>query len=298
MDVLVLDGKSYVKAGKAARELGYATDYVGQLCRSGKIKSHLIGRTWYVDQEELSTHKIEKKRSSRQKAREQVRKVLNERREETTNTYKNIAIRYDSDGGPLLPETRKLAVSAEPVRKEFAYEDRMKGDELEFFNKGNSVVMSGDIDVVDVTDGDFDESTTFLTPVLQKAKRATVITRHEDLSEEEESDENLMVQQSEDVSVPFKTFTEKLEEAEIDVDLPDSEDEPIQVAEHTPAEPEEEYTGFISYFVLIILISFVFFTFFLSKSMTFTHLGGNTSIENTSFSTDFDIVALKNRLKI
>jgi hypothetical protein len=296
MDVLVLDGKSYVKAGKAARELGYATDYVGQLCRSGKIKSHLIGRTWYVDQEELSTHKIEKKRSSRQKAREQVRKILTEQKEKATNNHRNIAIRYESDSESLLPETRKLVVSAEPVRKEFAYEDRMKGDELEFFNKGNSVVMSGDLEVVDVTDGDFDESTTFLTPVLQKAKRPIVITRHEDLSEE--SDESLMVQQSEDVSVPSKTFTEKLEEAEIDVDLPDSEDEPVQVVEHTPSGSEEEYTGFISYFVLIILISSVFFTFFLSKSMMFTHLGGNTSIENTSFNTDFDIVALKNRLKI
>ena len=46
MEVLVLDGKNYVKASKAAKELGYATDYVGQLCRSGQVDAHLIGRTW------------------------------------------------------------------------------------------------------------------------------------------------------------------------------------------------------------------------------------------------------------
>ena len=48
MEILVLDGKTYVKASKAAKDLGYATDYVGQLCRNDQIDAHLIGRTWYV----------------------------------------------------------------------------------------------------------------------------------------------------------------------------------------------------------------------------------------------------------
>lgn len=57
MDSVTLDGKIYTKAKKAARVVGYASDYVGQLCRNGSIDARMIGKTWYVEEQSLRSHK-------------------------------------------------------------------------------------------------------------------------------------------------------------------------------------------------------------------------------------------------
>ncbi|MDO8569905.1 MAG: hypothetical protein Q7R89_04010, partial [bacterium] len=51
------EGKEYISASRAAEKTGYASDYIGQLCRAKKIPAQLIGRTWYVDFAFLSEHK-------------------------------------------------------------------------------------------------------------------------------------------------------------------------------------------------------------------------------------------------
>lgn len=51
------NGKEYISASRASEKIDYSSDYIGQLCRSGKIPSKLIGRTWYVDFEALVEHK-------------------------------------------------------------------------------------------------------------------------------------------------------------------------------------------------------------------------------------------------
>lgn len=173
MEVLVLDGKEYVKASKAARDLGYATDYVGQLCRGGKIDAHLIGRTWYVNQDELSTHKVEKKRNSRAKAREYAKKSIAAHKEKiqtkVPDTYASVHIRYESDQSELIPTTRKLSIATEgetKQKKTFADFDETK---TIVENKGEKVVMSGELHVVDVTDASTDPDTTILTPTRIKS---------------------------------------------------------------------------------------------------------------------------------
>ena len=116
MEVLVLDGRKYIKASKAANELGYTADYVGQLCRRGKVSAHLIGRSWYVDQDELSMHRREKKRMSRIKAREQAKRSIEAHRKKINSpkeTYKNITILYEEDHSDLIPETRRIEVESE-----------------------------------------------------------------------------------------------------------------------------------------------------------------------------------------
>ncbi|MDO8728342.1 MAG: SdiA-regulated domain-containing protein, partial [bacterium] len=51
------EGKEYISAIRAAKKTGYASDYIGQLCRAKKIPAQLIGRTWYVDFASLVEHK-------------------------------------------------------------------------------------------------------------------------------------------------------------------------------------------------------------------------------------------------
>ena len=59
---IVLDGKVYITASEAARLTGYTNDYIGQLCRGGKVKGRVIGRTRYVCRESLEAYDTESKR--------------------------------------------------------------------------------------------------------------------------------------------------------------------------------------------------------------------------------------------
>lgn len=54
------DGRDYVSASRAAKLTGYTQDYVGQLAREGTISARLIGNRWFVDREEIVTHKAGK----------------------------------------------------------------------------------------------------------------------------------------------------------------------------------------------------------------------------------------------
>ncbi|MDB5194323.1 MAG: hypothetical protein JWN50_337 [Parcubacteria group bacterium] len=54
---LLVDGREYISASRAAKKLGYAQDYIGELSRKGIVPARMIGRTWYVDLEALLEHK-------------------------------------------------------------------------------------------------------------------------------------------------------------------------------------------------------------------------------------------------
>src|ERR1700761_490911 len=58
MNELTLDGKIYVSSKRAAEMTGYAKDYVGQLCREGRVAARLVGRNWYVLEESIREHRF------------------------------------------------------------------------------------------------------------------------------------------------------------------------------------------------------------------------------------------------
>ncbi|MFZ1987917.1 MAG: hypothetical protein WAV21_02710 [Minisyncoccia bacterium] len=60
MNELILDGETYVSSKRAAEITGYAKDYVGQLCREGRIEARLVGRNWYVLEESVKEHRFAK----------------------------------------------------------------------------------------------------------------------------------------------------------------------------------------------------------------------------------------------
>ena len=49
----------------ASQIFGYTSDYIGQLCRGGKLDSRMIGNTWYITRESLEKHqaKIQEEKS-------------------------------------------------------------------------------------------------------------------------------------------------------------------------------------------------------------------------------------------
>lgn len=175
METLILNGKTYVKASKAARDLGYTADYVGQLCRSGSVDAHLVGRTWYVHADKLGEHRVEKKRMSRVKAREQAHKSIEEHKKKAAvksdNNYNSVAIRYESDDRELMPAVRKVSITTQEHVESPVVDDSFDGAPYEVLNAGEKVQMSGKLKIVDASDDVPDADTTLLEPKFIRKKK-------------------------------------------------------------------------------------------------------------------------------
>ncbi len=60
MDEITIEDKVYVSSKQAAKITGYAKDYVGQLCREGRVEARLVGRNWYVLEDSIREHRFGK----------------------------------------------------------------------------------------------------------------------------------------------------------------------------------------------------------------------------------------------
>jgi hypothetical protein len=58
MDEILIDEKKYVSSKQAAKITGYAKDYIGQLCREGRVPARLVGRSWYVLESAIQDHRF------------------------------------------------------------------------------------------------------------------------------------------------------------------------------------------------------------------------------------------------
>lgn len=120
MEEISLNGENYVKASSIARELGYTSDYVGQLCRSNQVEAKLVGRSWFVKEDSLRSHKEGRYRSTAQKSRLEVKRAVNLLQNEkgSPNYLKrlNVSPNYEADASPLLPSL-KNRLEAEVAKK-------------------------------------------------------------------------------------------------------------------------------------------------------------------------------------
>ena len=58
MDELLIEEKKYISSKRAAQVTGYAKDYIGQLCREGRLPARLVGRNWYVLETAINDHRF------------------------------------------------------------------------------------------------------------------------------------------------------------------------------------------------------------------------------------------------
>jgi hypothetical protein len=65
METLEHNGAIFTKATVLAKRLNYTTDYIGQLCRAGKVEAKLVGRAWFVREDTLTNHKADRYKSVR-----------------------------------------------------------------------------------------------------------------------------------------------------------------------------------------------------------------------------------------
>ena len=60
MEEILIEEKKYVSSKRAAKITGYAKDYIGQLCREGRVPARLVGRSWYVLESAIQDHRFGK----------------------------------------------------------------------------------------------------------------------------------------------------------------------------------------------------------------------------------------------
>jgi hypothetical protein len=58
MEEITIEDKKYISSKRAAKITGYAKDYVGQLCREGRVPARLVGRNWYVLETAIQDHRF------------------------------------------------------------------------------------------------------------------------------------------------------------------------------------------------------------------------------------------------
>lgn len=78
---LILQDKNYISARRVHEVFGYASDYVGQLCRAGKLDCKMVGRSWFVTEESIINHKllINEFLKNKNKEKSKVAKKLNKK---------------------------------------------------------------------------------------------------------------------------------------------------------------------------------------------------------------------------
>ncbi len=121
MDVLAINGKNYVKASVIARDLGYTADYVGQLCRAGKVDAKLFGRSWYVDKDSIGDHKSTRYRSTQAVSKKNLQlHVASLEKEEAGSSYAQSRFYGYSQQKPVArytPDSAELMPAIRPVEK-------------------------------------------------------------------------------------------------------------------------------------------------------------------------------------
>jgi len=58
MEELTIGDKIYISSKRASEITGYAKDYIGQLCREGRVSATLVGRSWYVLESAIRDHRF------------------------------------------------------------------------------------------------------------------------------------------------------------------------------------------------------------------------------------------------
>ena len=115
--------REYVKASTIAKKFKYTQDYVGQLCRSGKVEARLVGREWYIDAESVTEYRQQKHSVQKKSAtinltkvtqKVAVKPVLRPKTARAMSTSPDVRhtglsklshpdVRYSSDRGSVIP---------------------------------------------------------------------------------------------------------------------------------------------------------------------------------------------------
>lgn len=119
---LSFDGKVFISVNRASELTGYTQDYLGQLCRGGRVPSKMIGRTWYIDHDAVMAHKQNpKSRKAKIAQKPELKAVKNDILQDFLSFQEKLnyisPFKFEKDTSPILPSLNKLMESAKsPAR--------------------------------------------------------------------------------------------------------------------------------------------------------------------------------------
>lgn len=167
METLSIEGKEFVKASIIAREFKYTPDYVGQLCRGGKVDAQLVGRTWYVSRESLLDHK-DSRYNKKISLASRLQNSSKPSRKGAANFYERASVKstinYDTDSSDLIPSpvrasdnnSTRLPVSLADAK---SVSIKSKDDTCDFeAPERKRVVFKGDLVVTEMPEIEFEEA--------------------------------------------------------------------------------------------------------------------------------------------
>ena len=100
MDEILIGEKKYVSSKQAAKMTGYAKDYIGQLCREGRVSARLVGRSWYVLETAIKDHRFGEEKT------EQEREIEKTAQPAFPQTWE--PPRYEASEAETLPTVNRL----------------------------------------------------------------------------------------------------------------------------------------------------------------------------------------------
>jgi len=110
MEELTIGDKIYISSKRAAEITGYAKDYVGQLCREGRVEATLVGRSWYVLESSIKEHRFGQEADvSRRESKIEVPSTAFDTWEKPS---------YSAEGLPELPAFQGSSVNVLSVKSE------------------------------------------------------------------------------------------------------------------------------------------------------------------------------------
>jgi len=109
MDEILIEERKFVSSKRAAKMTGYAKDYIGQLCREGRVPARLIGRSWYVLEAAIQDHRfgVEEPERALKTARAPMKST------EIQSTWESP--RYEASSEELLPAVNRFKEVESPM---------------------------------------------------------------------------------------------------------------------------------------------------------------------------------------
>src|SRR3989344_8990333 len=116
MDELLIEDKKYISPKRAAKITGYAKDYIGQLCREGRVPARLVGRGWYVLETAIQDHRL----GTREVVEEIKEEPVSPRRA-SVNAWDSP--RYEAEQPETLPTIDRKEDGRESAKRETSSEE-------------------------------------------------------------------------------------------------------------------------------------------------------------------------------
>ena len=148
MDEILIEEKKYISSKRAAKITGYAKDYIGQLCREGRVPARLVGRSWYVLETAIQDHRFgdmggESVKSKKEAARSESSPTA------FPSTWE--APRYEASSVEFLPSFNRLQSTETPIpaetRDDNEFSQRLQDSWRAWFDRAEPAIPDDMLDM-------------------------------------------------------------------------------------------------------------------------------------------------------